>query len=139
VGAAATRLEPGVTALGRALPSLRRLEGGAGSVTRLGQVAATAAPVLRALEPALAGLRGPAAGLTPLSTPAWTLATVLIPYRTELLQAPLGFTRWGNFPYDFGTGSGHRAVRFSMVLTCALARDPYPAPGAAPRERRPCP
>ena len=51
---------------------------------------------LRALTPALIRLVGPASGLTPLSSPIAELASVLIPYRTELLQAPLGFTRWGN-------------------------------------------
>jgi phospholipid/cholesterol/gamma-HCH transport system substrate-binding protein len=135
----ATQLQPGVEALGAALPSLGRLESSSPSVTTLGDVAATAAPALRALSPALGDLRGPAAGLTPLTTPIWTLAQVLIPYREQLLQAPLGFTRWGNFSYDFGTGAGHRAVRFSMVLTCALARDPYPAPGAAAKEHKSCP
>jgi ABC-type transporter Mla subunit MlaD len=139
LGATATRLLPGVSALGRALPSLRALETQGAAVTRLGHIAVTAAPTVRALEPVLAGLRGPAAGLTPLSSPIWTLAGGLIPYRSELVQAPLGFTRWGNFTYGFGTGAGHRAVRFSMVLTCALTRDPYPAAGAAARERRPCP
>jgi hypothetical protein len=55
------------------------------------------------------------------------------------VEAPLGFTRWGDFRYDFGKGAGHKAVRFSMVFTCAHARDPYPAPGAAGKERSPCP
>jgi ABC-type transporter Mla subunit MlaD len=136
---AASELTPGIEALARALPPLHALERRAPAVATLQSVAQTAAPVLRALSPALADLRGPAAGLTPLSTPVFTLANVLIPYRTELIEAPLGFTRWGDFRYDFGTGAGHRAVRFSMVLTCALARDPYPLPGAAGKERRPCP
>jgi len=139
VSSTARSLEPGLRALGRALPSIEQLESSGPAVSVFGRVVASAAPVLRALEPALVTLRGPAAGLTPLTTPIWTLAQVLIPYRTELVQAPLGFTRWGNFTYDFGTGAGHRAVRFSMVLTCALARDPYPAPGAAATERKSCP
>jgi ABC-type transporter Mla subunit MlaD len=139
LSATARDLEPGVAALGRALPSLQRIETAGGAIPRLGSVAGAASPALRAVAPALITLRGPAAGLTPLTTPLWTLAEVLIPYRTELLQAPLGFTRWGDFRYDFGTGAGHRAVRFTMVLSCALARDPYPAPGAAAKERRPCP
>jgi ABC-type transporter Mla subunit MlaD len=132
-------LEPGVQALATALPSINGLERGGPAVTQFGHIAASAAPVFTALEPALDALQGPAASLTPLTTPIWTLAKVLIPYRTELIQAPLGFTRWGNFTYDFGTGAGHRAVRFTMVLTCARARDPYPKPGAAAKERKPCP
>jgi hypothetical protein len=136
---AASELTPEIDALARALPSLHAVERQAPAVATLQSVAQTATPVLQALSPALADLRGAAAGLTPLSTPVFTLANVLIPYRIELIEAPLGFTRWGDFRYDFGTGAGHRAVRFSMVLTCALARDPYPLPGAAGKERKPCP
>lgn len=139
LSSASRELQPGVSALARALPGVRGLESSGPEVTGIAGVAASAAPVLRALVPVLRELVGPASGLTPLSGPAFELAEVLIPYRTELIEAPLGFTRWGNFTYDFGTGAGHRAVRFSMVLTCALARDPYPAPGAASKERKPCP
>jgi ABC-type transporter Mla subunit MlaD len=111
----------------------------AAAISGLAGVADAARPAFSAIAPALSELIGPASGLTPLSAPVATLARVLIPYRNELVQAPLGFTRWGAFKYDFGTGAGHRAVRFSMVFTCARARDAYPPPGAASRERRPCP
>jgi phospholipid/cholesterol/gamma-HCH transport system substrate-binding protein len=136
---ASKTLQPGVAALADSLPGLEGIERGGPELAVLAGVAGAATPTLKALSPVLAKLIGPASGLTPLSTPVSELATVLIPYRTELIEAPLGFTRWGNFTYDFGTGAGHRAVRFSMVLTCALARDPYPAPGAASKERRSCP
>jgi ABC-type transporter Mla subunit MlaD len=135
---AARDLTPGVRALSTALPGLQGLESRSPAIAALGSVARVAAPVLGALAPVLGDLRGTAASLTAISDPIAQLASVLIPYRTEVIQAPLGFTRWGNFTYDFGTGSGHRAVRFSMILTCALARDPYPAPGAAAKERTPC-
>jgi ABC-type transporter Mla subunit MlaD len=136
---AANALEPAVGAVTAALPEAQALERSGPSISELGAVAGAAKPVLSALAPAMSELAGPASGLAPLSAPLATLAKALIPYRSELLQAPLGFTRWGNFTYGFGTGAGHRAVRFSMVFTCARARDPYPAPGAASRERRPCP
>lgn len=136
---ASKTLQPGVAALADSLPGLEGIERGGPELAVLAGVAGAATPTLKALSPVLTKLIGPASGLTPLSTPVSELATVLIPYRTELIEAPLGFTRWGNFTYDFGTGAGHRAVRFSMVLTCALARDPYPAPGAASKERRSCP
>jgi hypothetical protein len=118
---------------------VRTLERDGASISGLAGVADAARPAFSAIAPALSELIGPASGLTPLSAPVATLARVLIPYRNELVQAPLGFTRWGAFKYDFGTGAGHRAVRFSMVFTCARARDAYPPPGAASRERRPCP
>jgi ABC-type transporter Mla subunit MlaD len=133
-------LTPGVQALSSALPSMLAFEQASPSLSSLGTVADVAAGSLKALAPALRRLTGPASGLVPLSTPIDRLARVLIPYRQELVQAPLGFTRWGNFRYDFGgSGSGHRAVRFSMVLTCAHARDPYPRPGVANKEKSPCP
>jgi hypothetical protein len=136
---ATAALRPGVAALAGALPRVIAIERRAPAVATLGWVAGAALPTLRALAPALRRLPGPASALTPFTTPLTEMAGVLIPYRTELIEAPLGFTRWGSFTYDFGTGSGHRAVRFSMVLTCATARDPYPEPAAAARDRRSCP
>jgi ABC-type transporter Mla subunit MlaD len=135
---AAQELTPGVQALANALPGLANLERGAPQLSTLGQVAHTAGPVFRALIPALTELQGTASGLTPLTDPVYELANVLIPYKQELIQAPLGFTHWGNFRYDFGTGTGHRAVRFTMVLTCAHARDPYPKPGEASTDHEAC-
>jgi ABC-type transporter Mla subunit MlaD len=135
---AAHDLTPGVQALAQALPGLAALERGSPALSTLGDVAHDAAPVFAALIPALSELRGPASGLTPLTDPIDELAKVLIPYKQELVQAPLGFTRWGNFHYDFGTGSGHRAVRFTMVFTCGLGRDPYPKPGEASKDRKAC-
>jgi ABC-type transporter Mla subunit MlaD len=139
LGATARTLAPGVDALAVALPSVLTVEHAGPQLSALGRIAHDAAPALRALAPPLAKLIGPASGLTPLSSPIAELASVLIPYRNEIIQAPLGFTRWGNFKYDFGTGAGHRAVRFSMILTCAHARNPYPAPNVASKERQPCP
>jgi phospholipid/cholesterol/gamma-HCH transport system substrate-binding protein len=139
LGSAADALEPAVGAVTAALPGVQALERSAPSISALSEAAGAAGPAFSALTPALSELVGPASGLAPMSAPVAALAKALIPYRTELVQAPLGFTRWGNFAYDFGTGAGHRAVRFSMVFTCATARDPYPAPGAASRERRSCP
>lgn len=131
-------LQPGVQALAGSLPGVVAIERDGPAVSLLAGAASAATPTLKALTPVLERLIGPASGLTPLSTPVAELATVLIPYKTELIQAPLGFTRWGNFTYDFGTGAGHRAVRFSMILTCAYARDRYPAPGQASKDRKAC-
>jgi hypothetical protein len=137
--AASRELGPGVSALSAALPDLAALEQDAPAIDELAAVGRAVRPTMRAFSPLLAKLGGPASALTPLSTPVAELADVLIPYGSELREAPLGFTRWGDFRYSFGTGAGHRAVRLSMVMTCALARDPYPAPGAAAKERKACP
>ena len=135
---AAGALVPGVAALAQAIPGVRAVEGRAPAISELAGVAGTASPVLRATAPLLADLRGPAAGLTPLTNPILEVANVLIPYGSELVQAPLGFSQWGSFSYDFGQAPGHRAVRFTMILTCGLARDPYPAPGQAAKDRKAC-
>jgi hypothetical protein len=132
-------LAPGVQALGQAIPGLRTVEAHGAAITGLAGVARTAAPVLRALAPVAADLRGPAAGLTPFTDPVVELARALAPYGSELVQAPLGFSQWGGTTYDFGQAPGHRAVRFTMILTCGLARDPYPAPGQAAKDRKACP
>jgi hypothetical protein len=59
-------------------------------------------------------------------------------YRDDLYRAPEAFTRWGANRYAFGMASGARAVRFAPVFTCHIARDPYPAPGTASRDRKAC-
>jgi hypothetical protein len=135
----ARALTPAVHSLARALPDLRALERQAGAIPSFGRIAEEARPVLARAAPVAAGARGPAAALAPLAGPFGQFSRVLYPYRRELLEAPLGFTRWGGFRYDFGNGAGHKAVRFSMVFTCATKRDPYPAPDAAPKERSKCP
>lgn len=135
---AASVLTPGIQALGAAVPGLRAVEARAAAVSELALVATVASPVLQAYSPVLSDLRGPAAGLTPLTDPIVQIANVLIPYGTELVQGPLGFTQWGSSTYDFGQAPGHRAVRFTMILTCGHARDPYPAPGQAARDRKAC-
>ena len=131
-------LTPGVHSLARALPDLRAIEARRGALGSLERVARAGGPVLRAATPVIAGLFDSAASLAALSPPTGELARSLIPYGTELVEAPTGFTRWGSYTYAQGQGSGHRAVRFTMVFTCAKARDPYPAPGVAAQERSSC-
>ena len=131
-------LRPGVAALARALPDAIAVERRAPRLDDAGAVARAAQPVLRGAPPMLVAARRPVAALGPLSGPLGDLSKTLVPYRRELVEAPAGFTRWGEFRYDAGQARGHRAVRFTMVFTCARARDPYPAPGAAEREREAC-
>jgi ABC-type transporter Mla subunit MlaD len=135
---AARRLGPATAGLSRALPSLRAAERAGAGVAVYAAAARLAVPSMNAAAPALRAADGPAAGLVPFAAPLADFARGLLPYGDELREAPLGFTRWGDFRYDFGQAPGHRAVRFSMIFTCARARDPYPAPGAASTERSKC-
>ena len=135
---AARTLQPALRALQRSLPVLRRVAARTGQLGALETVGRQALPALRAVAPLVPSLRGPAAGLAATTPAIGALAKYLAPYKTELVQAPAGFDRWGAFKYDAGAGAGHRAVRFSMVFTCARARNPYPAPGAAHQDRKAC-
>jgi ABC-type transporter Mla subunit MlaD len=136
---AATRdLAPAVAAIGRALPAARHLEQGAVHFADARALLARARPVLDRATPVLAAARWATAAIPALPAPLATLSRKIVPYAFELVDAPAGFTRWGNFRYDDGQASGHKAVRFTMVFTCAKARDPYPAPGAALKERKQC-
>lgn len=131
-------LAPGVRGVTRALPGMLGLERGSARLASFATLAAHARPLIDMSSPVAADARGPIAALVPITEPLASFSRVLAPYAPEILEAPLGFTRWGDFSYDFGQAPGHKAVRFSMVFTCAHARDPYPAPGAASKERSRC-
>jgi hypothetical protein len=131
-------LEPGVAALPAALDEIRAIERDAPALDSFARLGEDARPLIDGYAPVAAGARGPVAALAPLAGPAAHLGQALWPYRDEIVEAPAGFTRWGDFKYDFGQGAGHRAVRFSMIFTCARARNPYPAPGAAGKDRELC-
>ncbi|MDX6663838.1 MAG: phospholipid/cholesterol/gamma-HCH transport system substrate-binding protein [Solirubrobacteraceae bacterium] len=131
-------LTPGVRSLAAALPDLQAVEARGNGLDALARIGRAGAPVLRAATPVVASLYPSAASLAALAPPVAQLVSYLLPYGTELVEGPAGFTRWGANTYDQGQGAGHRAVRFSMIFTCAKARDPYPKPGAANKERAPC-
>ncbi|MEA2293905.1 MAG: phospholipid/cholesterol/gamma-HCH transport system substrate-binding protein [Solirubrobacteraceae bacterium] len=135
---AVRRLRPAVAALARLLPDARALERERTRLREGTRLLQAAGPVLDSAAPLLRDARWAMSALAPAAAPLGVLARALVPYRRELVEAPLGFTRWGDFRYDEGQGAGHRAVRFTMVFTCAKARDAYPAPGAAEGERTPC-
>jgi ABC-type transporter Mla subunit MlaD len=138
-GSAARELQPAVGALARSLPALRRVATRTPQLAALDTLGRQALPALHAVAPLVPLVRGPAAGLA-ATTPALSeLASYLVPYKRELVEAPAGFDRWGGFRYNVGAGAGHRAVRFSMIFSCAHARDAYPAPGKAGLDRKACP
>lgn len=137
-GRTAEDLRPATAALRAALPTVRRVLGRDEDVRRFAALADRTTPVLAAATPVLRDARPAAALLRPLAEPLGPLSSFLVPYREDIVEAVTGFTRWGDFRFDDGQAKGARAVRFSMVLTCHNGRDPYPAPGAASKERKPC-
>lgn len=137
-GDAAVQLRPAVDALAASLPALRRVASRTPQLASLERLGRSALPALRAVAPLVPAVRGPAAGLAAATPDISSLARYLVPYRKELVEAPAGFDRWGAFRYGAGQAAGARAVRFSMIFTCAKARDPYPAPGRAGEDRKAC-
>jgi ABC-type transporter Mla subunit MlaD len=134
----ATALRPAVVALADALPALRDAERRRAGIGELATLARDARPAVGEATPLVRELKGTAVSLGPVAQPLAALGRDLVPYRRELVEAPAGFSRWGGFTYPFGTGTGHRAVRFSLVLTCAGGRRPYPQPGEAATDARRC-
>lgn len=137
-GAALDHLRPATARLAAALPPLNRALARDGGLGELSRLAATARPVLGRARPLARALDVPGRLVAPLVDPVQRIAAHLVPYEEELFLAPDGFTRWGGFRFGDGQAKGARAVRFSMVLTCARARDGYPAPGAAIGQEQAC-
>jgi virulence factor Mce-like protein len=134
----ARTLDPAVAKLQRALPSVNELFGRTAQVETLSRISAAAQPTLRVAGPVIERLQPTAATVGPLVRAAQPLASYVAQYPDDVFAGPHGFTTWGKFLYDDGQAKGHRAVRFTPVLTCARGRDPYPAPGAAGEDRKPC-
>jgi hypothetical protein len=134
----ATALRPAVVALTDALPALRDAEQRRAGIDELATLARDARPAVGEATPLVRELKGAAVSLGPVAQRLAALGRDLAPYSRELVEAPAGFSRWGGFTYPFGTATGHRAVRFSLVLTCAGGRRPYPQPGEAATDARRC-
>lgn len=134
----ARTLDPAVAKLQRALPSVNELLDRQDEVETLTRIADSAQPTLKIAGPVLENLQPSAATVGPLVRAAQPLAAYAAKYPDDIFAGPHGFTTWGRFAYDEGQASGHKAVRFTPVLTCARGRNPYPAPDAAGQDRQPC-
>lgn len=131
-------LTPTMDALARALPAVDGLLEQRRALPALSRLADRATPVLADAQPLLRELAPAAGSLAPLAEPLGSLSGYMARYAGDIFLAPDGFTRWGRFRYPDGQAPGARAVRFAPVFTCARARDPYPAPGAALDQEQPC-
>lgn len=133
-------LEPAMTALQQALPSLNSLLARSAQVSQLSRLARALDPVLGSAGSVLRNLWPAAASLAPLAAALGPFAQYVAPYSEDLFLGPYAFTThgWGGFSYAMGQASGHKAVRFAPVFTCTPGRDPYPAPGQALNDRQAC-
>jgi len=137
--AALDELRLGLRGLRDALPSLERLlrrEDGLRSAARL---ARAAEPVLIEARPLLRELRPVTATFDPLLDALGPLVRELAPYGAEIRGAASGLRAVTARRYAAGSGPPRRAIRSVPVFTCHRARDPYPEPGEASRQRQACP
>jgi phospholipid/cholesterol/gamma-HCH transport system substrate-binding protein len=135
---ASRALSPGALSLANALPDVNALLAARPALGRLSELAHRANGTVGRAAPVLAGMRPGLLTFPPLLSAAETLTGYVGRFPDDVLAGPTGFTTWGNFPYDEGQASGHRAVRFTPVFTCAPGRDPYPGPDQAGKDRESC-
>ncbi|UJA21051.1 MCE family protein [Thermoleophilia bacterium SCSIO 60948] len=136
--ATSVALTPAAGDLEDALPALDGLLARDDDVERIARLARASDPLLDVAPAATQALDPAARTLGPLVDAGSPLAAYAGRYPEDILAGPTGFTTWGDFSYDEGQASGHRAVRFTPVFTCAPGRNPYPEPGAAGDDREPC-
>src|SRR3954470_10579414 len=135
---ASRALSPGMKALSRAIPDANALLANRPALDRLSDLARKADGTVGLAAPVLTDLRPGLLTFPPLLSAAEPLTGYVGRLPDDVLAGPTGFTTWGDFSYADGQASGHRAVRFTPVFTCAPARNPYPAPDQAAKDREPC-
>jgi phospholipid/cholesterol/gamma-HCH transport system substrate-binding protein len=126
--------------LERALPALERLLRLGDQIrSRTSVLARFIDPVLRVAAPLLRRLRPAIASLDPFIAALRPLVRTVRPYRGDMVRAGLGLIGATSRRYPEGaTAPGTVALRFSPVLTCHRARDPFPDPGETMRHSQPC-
>jgi phospholipid/cholesterol/gamma-HCH transport system substrate-binding protein len=128
-------LTPGARALNASLPEFVALfstsEDLRDSTRRFNRYAQ---PVLRRLGPILRVLLGPARALPALLTDAAEMGDIAGPYAPEWVKLGTNLAKTTHYKY---LGS-QPAVRVSGAITCVAARNAYPAPGQAPKDRKAC-
>jgi len=135
---ALVELRPGLRSLRDALPSLRRLLSEEEGLRAAARLARAAEPVLAESRPLLVALRPVTAALDPLLDPLGPLVGELSGYGAEIRGAARGLRAVTARRYAVGARPPRRAIRSVPVLACHRARDPYPAPGEARRQRQAC-
>jgi ABC-type transporter Mla subunit MlaD len=124
-------LAPAARSLAGALPELNRALA-LGDQMRVETARLTEAidPVLKAAAPVLADLQPTVASIKPLLGPLRIVVDGMAPYAHDIELASRGIVGATDNSIAGGkTAPGNPALRFTPVLTCHRARDPYPEPG----------
>ncbi len=89
-------------------------------------------PVLEALAPQFTSLYPVVASLLPMLDSLDGVVDAIVPYQKEIKRGAEGLIEASKTQYPEGqTAPGTNALRFGIVLLCAVARNPYPEPGTA--------
>jgi virulence factor Mce-like protein len=133
-------LEPAARELSAALPEVNELLALGDRVrTETARLTAAINPVLAAAAPVLRELRPTVASIKPLLGPLQTLIDGVEPYAEDIERAGLGIVSATDNSIPVGaTAAGNPALRFTPILTCHEAREPYPEPGETMEHSRPC-
>jgi ABC-type transporter Mla subunit MlaD len=131
---AADRFEPLATAIARLDPSFEALFASGPSLTDATRRFNAHAPaVLRAISTVLPELRGPAESLPVLVPAGNTVSAALAAYAGDIDTLAKGLAAVTSFSYG-----GRTALRLTGTIGCAGGRDPYPKPGQAEKDAKPC-
>jgi ABC-type transporter Mla subunit MlaD len=134
------KLRPAVVDLAAALPDLNRALA-LGDVLRrqTHRLTSFLRPIIRAATPVIASLEPTVASINPLLNALGRLVDTITPYRQDFVRAGHGLVAATTLRYPQGqTAPNNPALRFAPVLTCAKAREPYPAPNTTRSHSQSC-
>lgn len=133
-------LEPVFGRLERALPSLNRTLASGDELRRqTARLTGYLRPVLRAATPVIAALEPTVATIDPLRRPLNRLTGTLDPYENDITRAAGNIIAATRLGYAEGqTAPNSATLRFAPIFACHPNRNPYPKPGVARRQAKPC-
>jgi phospholipid/cholesterol/gamma-HCH transport system substrate-binding protein len=136
----AGELTPSLRELNEALPAVAGLLGlGSELRTETLAISAVTDPVLRAQRPLFRALYPTAASLDPLFADLEEVVDTLAPYEEDIAaggEALAAATE--NFYPQGQTAPDNPALRYTPILTCHRARNPFPDPGEARQDSASC-
>lgn len=116
------------------LPAFETLFGSGGPLVQgSARLAAASPPVLRSLPPLLQQLRRPALTIPLIAGYGRRFARAVNAYAAEINSFGQRLAEATSF-----TLGGVPVLRTTSTIVCSSGRDPYPAPGQAARDRKPC-
>ena len=133
-------LDPALASLERSLPGLNRALASGDELRReTTRQTGFLRPVLREATPVIANLETTVATIDPLLKSLDRLTGTLDPYADDITTSAEQIISATSRRYAEGqTAPGNPVLRFAPVFSCHPHRNPYPKPGEARRQAKPC-